>query len=170
MPNCGVEAVPRAPVCEFAGGRCAVPRRSLAESVRTVFRSANPARQCGSTTCDRTLPACAPGISEQGERGWGTLLHRVGICPYERRRVTAIAIGGTFTHEMFMRGFLHNLYLRPSCHECPARRLAAGSDLTIADYWGVEEHHPEMNDNKGTSLVIPLSDRGRGRLPLFRCR
>jgi hypothetical protein len=33
--------------------------------------------------------------------------------------------------------------------------------LTIADYWGVEEHHPEMNDNKGTSLVIPLSDRGR---------
>lgn len=40
-------------------------------------------------------------------------------------------------------------------------RLAAGSDLTIADYWGVEEHHPEMNDNKGTSLVIPLSDRGR---------
>ena len=49
----------------------------------------------GSTTCDRTLPACAPGISEQGGARLGTLLHRVGICPYERRRVTAIAIGGT---------------------------------------------------------------------------
>lgn len=95
------------------------------------------------------------------ERGWG--LYCI-VSEYVRTNggeSQQLRLAVPFTHEMFMRGFLHNLYLRPSCHECPARRLAAGSDLTIADYWGVEEHHPEMNDNKGTSLVIPLSDRGR---------
>ncbi len=66
-----------------------------------------------------------------------------------------------FTQEAFTWGFLQNLYLRPSCHKCPVRRLASGSDLTIADYWEIGKHHPEMNDDKGTSLVIPLTDRGR---------
>lgn len=93
------------------------------------------------------------------ERGWGRYCIVSEYVRTNGGESQQLRLAVPFTHEMFMRGFLHNLYLRPSCHECPARRLAAGSDLTIADYWGVEEHHPEMNDNKGTSLVIPLSDR-----------
>lgn len=32
---------------------------------------------------------------------------------------------------IFLRGFLADLYLRPSCHICPAKSLKSGSDITI---------------------------------------
>ena len=34
----------------------------------------------------------------------------------------------------FMRGFLANLYLRPSCYKCPAKAGRSTSDLTIGDF------------------------------------
>lgn len=33
-----------------------------------------------------------------------------------------------------MKGFLANLYLRPSCHQCAAKFGKSGSDITIADF------------------------------------
>lgn len=54
----------------------------------------------------------------------------------------------------YMQGFLNNLYLRPSCHECKFKRFQSQSDLTLADFWGVEKYYPEMNDDKGISLVF----------------
>ena len=56
--------------------------------------------------------------------------------------------------EPFMRGFLQNVYLRPSCYECNFKGLDRKSDFTIADFWGVNKAMPEMFDNKGTSIII----------------
>lgn len=53
----------------------------------------------------------------------------------------------------YMKGFGANLFLRPSCHKCPAKKFSSGSDFTLADYWGIEKQHPEMDDDKGTSLI-----------------
>ena len=53
----------------------------------------------------------------------------------------------------FMRGFLADLYLRPSCYACPAKRLSSGSDLTVGDYWGVGAVHPALDDDGGVSVV-----------------
>ena len=36
-----------------------------------------------------------------------------------------------------------------------------GSDLTIADYWGISQLHPEMDDDKGTSMVFVNTMRGK---------
>ncbi len=55
---------------------------------------------------------------------------------------------------LFLRGFLADLYLRPSCHACPAKCLKSGSDVTIGDFWGIEHVLPEMDDDKGTSVVM----------------
>ena len=33
-------------------------------------------------------------------------------------------------------------------------------DLTIADFWGINEVAPEMNDGNGTSLVLIRTDKG----------
>lgn len=63
-------------------------------------------------------------------------------------------------HDIFMRGFLKNLYLRPSCYVCPARSLKSGADLTIADYWGIQNVRPEADDDRGTSLVLVNTPRG----------
>jgi hypothetical protein len=59
-----------------------------------------------------------------------------------------------------MKGFLKNLYLRPSCYHCSARRGKSGADISIADYWGVQSIHPEIDDNKGVGAVLINSDNG----------
>ena len=65
-----------------------------------------------------------------------------------------------FSDDSFMRGFLAELYNRPSCHNCHAKSLSSGADITIADYWGVATRFPDMDDDKGTSLVIVNTDKG----------
>jgi len=65
-----------------------------------------------------------------------------------------------FSDDPFMRGFLAELYNRPSCHTCPCKSLRSGSDLTIADFWGVGTHLPDMDDDKGTSVVLVNTEKG----------
>lgn len=72
-----------------------------------------------------------------------------------------IRITQPFFRNEFMRGFLHNFFLRPICYQCPSKKFTSGSDITIADYWGIENHTPQMDDNKGTSLVIVLTGNGQ---------
>ncbi|MDD6210914.1 MAG: Coenzyme F420 hydrogenase/dehydrogenase, beta subunit C-terminal domain [Bacteroidales bacterium] len=60
----------------------------------------------------------------------------------------------------YMRGFIKGLYLRPSCHDCPSKNFTSGSDLTLADYWGIDNIYPEMNDGKGISMVVTYTDKG----------
>jgi hypothetical protein len=60
-----------------------------------------------------------------------------------------------------MKGFLKNLYLRPSCYACAARSGKSGSDISIADFWGVQNHYPEFDDDKGIGLVLVNTDKGR---------
>lgn len=62
--------------------------------------------------------------------------------------------------DKFMRAFLTNLCLRPSCYECAFKTIDRVSDITIADFWGVEQELPSFDDDKGTSLVIIHSKRG----------
>lgn len=59
-----------------------------------------------------------------------------------------------FYENLYMKGFLRNLYLRPSCYACAAKSGKSGSDLTIADFWGIEKIHPELDDNRGVSALL----------------
>lgn len=61
---------------------------------------------------------------------------------------------------LFMRGFLTDLYLRPSCYHCPVKQCKSGSDLTIGDYWGIQQAHPGLDDDKGVSAVLVNTDKG----------
>lgn len=63
--------------------------------------------------------------------------------------------------DIYMRGFLQDLYLRPSCYNCNFKTLNRQSDITIADFWGIEYVLPELNDDKGTSLVLVNSNKGQ---------
>lgn len=63
--------------------------------------------------------------------------------------------------DLYMRGFLHNQYLRPSCYACRHKSMAFGGDITLGDLWGAEKLCPELHDNKGTSLVLLRSAKGR---------
>lgn len=60
----------------------------------------------------------------------------------------------------YMQGFLRNLYLRPSCHACRFKGDNRTSDITLADFWGIEKVMPEMYDSRGTSLVLTNTEKG----------
>lgn len=60
----------------------------------------------------------------------------------------------------YMQMFLRDYCLRPSCYECVAKKEKK-SDLTIADFWGIQDVAPEMNDGIGTSLVLIRTDKGQ---------
>lgn len=61
----------------------------------------------------------------------------------------------------FMQAFLSNLILRPSCYSCPAKEGRSNADVTIADFWGIDKIEPQMSDDKGTSLVLIHTDKGK---------
>lgn len=61
---------------------------------------------------------------------------------------------------LFMKGMLANLYLRPSCFSCAFKGIDRCTDITLGDYWGIWDHLPEMDDNRGTSLVFVHTDQG----------
>ena len=61
----------------------------------------------------------------------------------------------------YMNGFLSDIMLRPSCYECRFKSIPKSySDITIADFWGVKKVLPEMNNPKGTSLILLNSEKG----------
>lgn len=51
--------------------------------------------------------------------------------------------------------------LRPSCYNCKFTNFDRPSDITIGDFWGIEKCKPHMDDNKGVSLVLVNSEKGR---------
>lgn len=63
-------------------------------------------------------------------------------------------------NNLFMKGFLKNLYLRPSCYACASRSGKSGSDITIADYWGIGKYYPKFDDDRGIGLVLINTLRG----------
>lgn len=68
------------------------------------------------------------------------------------------------TEDVFMQGFLKDLYLRPSCYACSFKTLNRLSDITLADFWGIQNVLPELDDDKGTSLVLIHSGKGAAML------
>ena len=60
----------------------------------------------------------------------------------------------------YMRGFLSDIYLRPSCYACKCKNGASHSDLTIADFWGINHVAPDFDDDKGVGLVLVNTSKG----------
>lgn len=65
---------------------------------------------------------------------------------------------------IYMQGFLKDLYLRASCYDCKFKTLNRASDITLADFWGVEKVLPEMETAKGVSLCWASSEKGKNIL------
>lgn len=65
---------------------------------------------------------------------------------------------------IYMQGFLNNLYLRPSCHSCSFKGGRCGSDITLGDFWGIEKVSPKIDDDKGVSVVLVNSEKGKAAI------
>lgn len=61
----------------------------------------------------------------------------------------------------YVRIFYNRCALRPSCHECPYATTERKTDLTIGDFWHIEETIPEFYDENGNSLFLIHTNRGK---------
>ena len=59
-----------------------------------------------------------------------------------------------------MQFFLRNHCLRESCYNCSQKGVDRVSDITLADFWGINNEIPAIDDNKGVSFVIIHSEKG----------
>lgn len=73
----------------------------------------------------------------------------------------SVSRSDTFNKNMFIQGFLQNLYLRPSCYNCPSKCGKSGSDITIGDFWGLRKYYPDFDDDKGASAILVNNEKGR---------
>lgn len=70
----------------------------------------------------------------------------------------------TLRNDPYILMFLKNQCLRPSCYQCHSKGLTRNADLTVGDFWGIQNVAPELDDDKGTSLVLVHTEKGNRAL------
>lgn len=92
--------------------------------------------------------------------GWKRFNFRLSYNEHDK----SVSLTSFHGENHFMRAFLSDMILRPSCYNCQAKSGRSHSDITIADYWGVADEHPSMDDDKGTGLVMVNTEKGKSAL------
>lgn len=64
------------------------------------------------------------------------------------------------TKDIYYKGFLNNLFLRPCCHSCSFKGFHRASDITMADAWGIQNYAPSFDNDKGVSLIMINTEKG----------
>lgn len=68
---------------------------------------------------------------------------------------------GVVGTDFYLRSFIMDMDLRPSCYQCQFKQLHRQADVTLADFWGVDRMQFDWNDNRGVSLVMIHSEKGK---------
>lgn len=66
-----------------------------------------------------------------------------------------------FEQNSFLESFLHNFNIGDSCINCKFNSLPRYGDITVGDFCGVDEFDKELNDKKGTSILLINSEKGK---------
>ena len=65
-------------------------------------------------------------------------------------------------HDSFFIGYLQSgNFSRPSCYSCKFKGFPQKADITLADFWGIENIDKSMDQDKGTSLIMINSEKGK---------
>ena len=62
----------------------------------------------------------------------------------------------------YMKAFLTEFIIRPSCYNCHFKSHRSFADITIGDYWGIDRLPNISNDDKGYNIVIIRTPKGLG--------
>lgn len=79
--------------------------------------------------------------------------------------------------DKFMRGYLeYNCFLRKACYNCMFLKYPHLADITLGDFWGIENVKKEIDDDLGTSVIMLNSRKGEvmfksaDNIKSIRCR
>lgn len=90
------------------------------------------------------------------ETGWSRYSYSSVIVYPDGRKYSAVS-----NDDLYMKLFCNDYISRKSCKFCTFKGYARLSDITLGDFWGIWDIVPEMDDGKGTSIVLTHSKKGR---------
>lgn len=89
------------------------------------------------------------------EYGWRNLTQKVTLA-------NGKSYFETVKKSLWTQGYLStNAYCRPSCYDCKFKGFPRIADITLADFWGIENYNKTLEKNLGTSLVMINSQKGK---------
>ena len=102
------------------------------------------------------------GISFRDKRlGWKKFSFSLTLAETTAEgKQNSVTLSSIHLENPFMKVFLQNINIRPSCYNCPAKVGKSLSDITIADFWGIENVLPSFNDQRGVGLLMVNTIRG----------
>lgn len=72
------------------------------------------------------------------------------------------------THNLYMKGFFKALFNRECCYKCMFAKPERIGDMTLGDFWGLDMASVNTTMDKGISLVLVNSDKGRKLLEMVK--
>lgn len=63
-------------------------------------------------------------------------------------------------NDKFYKLFLDSIILRPACHLCKFANKNRVGDITLGDFWGIENVVEHFDDKKGISVVLINTEKG----------
>ena len=104
---------------------------------------------------EQQVGAAAEQVSFRDKRtGWQNYSLCIGFKNHAR-------YCNTVRQDMYLRSFIMNMILRPSCSQCAFKQIHRQSDLTIADFWSIDQLDTTWNDDSGVSLVMVHTPKGQ---------
>ncbi len=88
--------------------------------------------------------------------GWGKGIY-IESAKYKNGKTDCTS----YLSQMYKKFFSSCICFMEACYVCPYTNLNRPSDITIADFWGIEKCLPEFNDKRGVSLVLVNSQKGK---------
>lgn len=87
------------------------------------------------------------------DHGWRSLARKV---IFDNGRVYY----GEGHDDPFRRGYHGNYFERPSCYDCKFKGLPRIADISLGDFWGIQNADPSLDGNLGTSLIMVNTSKG----------
>lgn len=75
---------------------------------------------------------------------------------FENGREKLIPCNASSYFYLFINGYTY----RESCYACKYAGKSRVGDITLGDFWGIEEFHPEFNTDGGVSCLLINTDKG----------
>lgn len=126
-------------------------RRKAAAGKNTVLLS----------SLNATSPIGDIKFRDKTESGWKK--YRFVVLKKSALKADKNSVLSSYVHyeNAYMRGFLSDIYLRPSCYACKCKNGVSHSDLTIGDYWAARVIDQDFDDDKGLGLVLVNTPKGK---------
>lgn len=79
---------------------------------------------------------------------------------WEKPTAVIVKEGNEKSISDYIKIFYNGCALRPACYECPYSTTEREVDMTIGDYWGIDNTMPDFYSPNGNALILVHTEKG----------